>query len=189
MRSGGVERQYAEGTPGMFAAGDVLMYAPHDRPYTGVIKSARYDLLMFDPDLLDEVAATAPGRRTEPVRLTDDRPIPVAAQRLRALITHLRGHVLTDPVSRESPLTISAAAGITGRAVQAAFRRHRDTTPMAYLRRVRLNRAHHDLTAADPNSGVTVGQIAARSGFSSPAIFTDLYRRQYGITPRRTLDT
>jgi hypothetical protein len=25
------------------------MYAPHDRPYAGVIQGARYNLIMFDP--------------------------------------------------------------------------------------------------------------------------------------------
>ena len=78
VHSGGIVRQYSqgtEGTEGSFGAGDVFMYAPHDRPYTGVIQGARYSLIMFDPGLLDQVAATARGRTAESVRLTGDRPV------------------------------------------------------------------------------------------------------------------
>jgi transcriptional regulator GlxA family with amidase domain len=90
----------------------------------------------------------------------------------------------------ERPITVAdmaAAAGITTRALQAAFRRHRDTTPMAYLRQVRLDGAHRDLRAADPTSGATVTEIAARWGFRTPARFTSLYQQQYGTSPSGTV--
>ncbi len=45
---------------------------------------------------------------------------------------------------------IAAAVGVTPRSVQYTFRRHLGTTPLEYLRRVRLDRAHRDLQAADP---------------------------------------
>ena len=71
-------------------------------------------------------------------------------------------------------------------AVQLAFRRHLDTTPIEYLRRVRLDRAHHDLIAADP-ARVTVTAIAVRWGFPSPSRFAARYRQAYGISPSHTL--
>jgi len=43
--------------------------------------------------------------------------------------------------------------------------------PMAYLRVVRLDRAHHDLLATDPSHGDTVTAIAARWGFYSNSRF------------------
>ncbi|SCG60173.1 helix-turn-helix domain-containing protein [Micromonospora halophytica] len=67
----------------------------------------------------------------------------------------------------DQPITvdqIAAAAGVRPRAPQLAFRRHHDTTPMRYVRQVRLERAHHDLQAADPTTGVTVTVIATRWG-------------------------
>jgi AraC-like DNA-binding protein len=82
---------------------------------------------------------------------------------------------------------IAAAANVSIRAVQFAFRRQLDTTPMAYLRTVRLDRAHHDLLATDPSHGDTVTGIAARWGFYSNSRFAALYRRAYGVTPRHTL--
>jgi AraC-like DNA-binding protein len=81
---------------------------------------------------------------------------------------------------------IAAAAHVTPRAVQLAFRRHLDTTPMAYLQQVRLERARADLLAADPHQE-TVTALALRWGFSSPSRFSALYRRAYGIVPSKTL--
>lgn len=247
VHSGGIVRQYfPDGTEGTFGAGDVFMYVPHDRPYAGVIQGARYNLIMFDPGLLDQVAATARGRGSEHVRLTGDRPVSLAAARqLRSLIAYLYHHVLPDPAMCDAPLIVSAvsqhvaasvlsafpnnallepaaadrrdahratlrravayidahagepvtladiaaAAGTTGRAVQAAFRRHLDTTPMGYLRRVRLDGAHRDMQDADPTTGATVAAIAARWGFSHMARFTSFYQEQYGTLPSHTLRT
>lgn len=82
---------------------------------------------------------------------------------------------------------IAAAAGTTGRAVQLAFRRHLDLTPLAYLRRVRLERAHRDLEDAEPGDGATVSGIAARWGFGHPGRFGHAYQQRYGVPPSRTL--
>jgi AraC-like DNA-binding protein len=82
---------------------------------------------------------------------------------------------------------IAAAANVSIRAVQFAFRRQLDTTPMAYLRAVRLDHAHHDLVATDPDHGDTVTGIASRWGFYSNSRFATQYRRAYGVTPSHTL--
>jgi len=50
--------------------------------------------------------------------------------------------------------------------LQRAFRQYRDTTPMGYLRRIRLDHAHRELLTADPSRGDTVSAIAARWGFA-----------------------
>jgi AraC-like DNA-binding protein len=81
---------------------------------------------------------------------------------------------------------IAAAAFVTIRAVQTAFRRHLDTTPMAYLRRVRLDHAHRELLAANP-AHETVTAVAYRWGFPNPARFAAYYRQAYGVPPSRTL--
>lgn len=83
---------------------------------------------------------------------------------------------------------IAGAVHVTIRAVQLAFRRHLGTTPMAYLRQVRLSNAHRDLLAADP-AKQTVTAIACRWGFSSPSRFAVYYRHAYGVLPVHTLRT
>jgi AraC-like DNA-binding protein len=81
---------------------------------------------------------------------------------------------------------VAAAANVTIRAVQLAFRRHLGTTPLAYLRRVRLEHAHRDLLAADP-AIETVTAVAYRWGFPSTSRFAEQYRAAYGVTPSHTL--
>jgi AraC-like DNA-binding protein len=81
---------------------------------------------------------------------------------------------------------IAAAAFVGVRAVQLAFRRHLDCTPMAYLRRVRLDHAHRELLGSDPAT-LSVTMVAARWGFGSPAGFAHAYSRTYGVPPSHTL--
>jgi AraC-like DNA-binding protein len=82
---------------------------------------------------------------------------------------------------------IAAAAGMSRRAVQLAFRRHLDTTPTAYLRRVRLDGAHRELLDARADAGLTVTDVAYRWGFSSPSRFAERYRAAYGVSPSESL--
>jgi AraC-like DNA-binding protein len=92
----------------------------------------------------------------------------------------------------DEPLTldqIAVVAGVTGRALQYAFRRCYGTTPMGYLRRVRLERAHAQLQAADPADGTTVAAIARQWGWTKASSFSDAYRQRFGVPPSRTLRT
>ena len=81
---------------------------------------------------------------------------------------------------------IAAAIGVTPRTVQYTFRRHLGATPLGYLRRVRLFRAHRDLQAADPTVD-TVMQIAGRWRFSHPGRFSMAYKEAFGTSPSSTL--
>lgn len=81
---------------------------------------------------------------------------------------------------------VAAACSVTIRTIQLAFRRHMETTPLKYLRRVRLHHAHRDLLAADPARD-SVTAVAYRWGFASPSRFARYYRQAYGIPPGRTL--
>ncbi|MEU4401901.1 helix-turn-helix transcriptional regulator [Micromonospora orduensis] len=85
-----------------------------------------------------------------------------------------------------SAADVAGAAAVSLRAVQLAFRRHLGTTPMAYLRGIRLDRAHHDLVRADPRRE-TVSAIASRWGFVNHSRFTARYHASYGVPPRETL--
>jgi len=88
----------------------------------------------------------------------------------------------------DQPLALDDLAetvGTSARALQYAFRRFRDTTPMAFLRQERLARAHQDLQAARP--GATVTDIATRWGFTHFGRFAQSYRARFGCTPRQTL--
>lgn len=81
---------------------------------------------------------------------------------------------------------IADAAGVTIRSVQLSFRRHLDTTPMAYVRRVRLQYVRDELVDGDPDS-TTVTGVAGRWGFSNFGRFAAQYRVEFGELPGQTL--
>lgn len=102
---------------------------------------------------------------------------------LRRAIDYIEAHA-GEPIDVGD---IAAAAGIGPRGLQHSFRRYRDTTPRAYLRGIRLERAHGDLRDGDPTRGDTVSVIARRWGFTHLGRFTSAYRHRYGRTPSDTL--
>lgn len=89
---------------------------------------------------------------------------------------------LDQPLAIED---VALAAGVGVRALQLAFRRFRDSTPLEFLRRARLERAHADLQAARP--GTTVTDVAMRWGFAHFGRFAQSYRARYGQSPSQTL--
>ncbi|HEV7188884.1 MAG TPA: helix-turn-helix transcriptional regulator [Blastococcus sp.] len=134
---------------------------------------------------LDAVAAAVLA--TFPSTATTDGP---GARAGRAAPAAVRRAVDYIDAHADQPLTvadIARATGIGPRALQEAFRRHRGTTPTAYLRDARLERAHRELQAADPALGATVAAIAARWGFAHRGRFATAYRDAFGRSPQQTL--
>lgn len=89
------------------------------------------------------------------------------------------------------PITVADAAqalGISVGDLERTFASNAMMSPGAYLRRVRLSAAHEDLLAGDPSSA-SVPEIARRWGFASVGGFAHLYRRDYGSSPERTLES
>jgi len=126
-------------------------------------------LMVFPNTAMTATQAPGPGR--------------VAPAALRRAVAFIDEHADRDI----SAADIAAAAHVTVRAIQLAFRRHLDTTPSAYLRRVRLDHAHQQLCAASRGDGVTVTEVATRWGFASPSRFASSYRDAYGVLPSYTL--
>jgi AraC-like DNA-binding protein len=111
-----------------------------------------------------------------------DTAAPSAVRRATAFIDDHAG----EPIGLAE---IAAAARLSPRAVQDAFRRHLETTPMTHLRQVRLRRAQQELRTADPGSGTTVAEVATRWGFAHHGRFAASYRREFGRTPAQDLHT
>lgn len=80
---------------------------------------------------------------------------------------------------------ISRVAGVSVRTLHKGFRDFRDTSPMEFLRSVRMERAHRDLLEAGP--GICVTEIATRWGFFQFGRFAGRYRDRYGEPPSATL--
>jgi AraC-like DNA-binding protein len=85
------------------------------------------------------------------------------------------------------PLTvteIAGAAGVSVRSLQAAFQQFRDATPVAYLRRIRLDAVHKELSA--PVNTLPVNEVALKWGFTHMGRFAAQYRTAYGRHPSET---
>jgi AraC-like DNA-binding protein len=104
-------------------------------------------------------------------------------QPLRRALAFIDDHA-GDPITLSD---IAVAARLSARGVQAAFRRHLDTTPLAYLRSVRMERAHRDLQSSGPGNGVSVAGLAAKWGFTHLGRFAIEYKRRFGVYPSHTL--
>lgn len=103
------------------------------------------------------------------------------SQALQRAVAYIDAHAGGDVSLAE----VATASRVSPRALQYAFRRHLGTTPMGYLRRVRLDQARRDLRTCRP--GATVAEVAARWGFYNQGRFAALYRAAYGENPHRTL--
>ena len=87
------------------------------------------------------------------------------------------------------PITIAdmvAVSGASRRKLFQAFRDYRRTSPMAFLKSHRLERAHADLAKADGGE-CTVSQISGAWGFGHSGHFAKDYRAQFGCNPSDTL--
>jgi AraC-like DNA-binding protein len=116
-------------------------------------------------------------RAPQPADRADTTPL-----LLRRAVAFIDDHAHTDIGAAD----VAAAIHVTPRAVQYMFRRHLDSTPSGYLRRVRLHHAHQELLASTPMQ-TTVSTVAARWGFLHAGRFSALYRQTYGESPYITL--
>jgi transcriptional regulator GlxA family with amidase domain len=84
----------------------------------------------------------------------------------------------------KEPITLAEAAvcaGCSVRALQLAFRRCRGVTPMAALRRIRLEAARAALGCADRPASIRA--IAAAYRFTNPGRFARLFKEEFGQFP------
>ena len=107
---------------------------------------------------------------------------PAEPDTLRRAVTFIEDNAALELTAAD----VARAASVSVRALQLAFRRHLDTTPMAYLRQVRLARARCELEAAREES-VTVTSVASRWGFGNPGRFAAQFRDAFGASPSEVL--
>lgn len=108
--------------------------------------------------------------------------LPTLPAYVRRAIRYLRAN-LDQPITLQE---LAAHCGVCERTLQLGFRKSKDTTPMEYLRVLRLQGARADLQRAIPGPGV-VSAIALRHGFSHLSLFAREYRREFGESPSATL--
>lgn len=77
-------------------------------------------------------------------------------------------------------------AGVSSRSIFTGFKKYRNTTPMRYLKEVRLQYAYEDLKRGHVGKD-TVTTVAFNWGFSHLGHFSTDYKRRFGETPYETL--
>ena len=83
---------------------------------------------------------------------------------------------------------IAEYACVSPRTLEAAFKRHGDTSPLAYARRRRLQAVHDILRAAHRDGRpANVTDVAMNHGFIHMGRFAAQYREQFGCSPSETL--
>jgi AraC-like DNA-binding protein len=83
--------------------------------------------------------------------------------------------------------TLARAAGVSVRTLFSGFRDFRQITPMAYLKTVRLEKAHAALQSGDVDGSAGVTRIALDAGFSHLGRFAQAYRARFGELPSATV--
>jgi AraC-like DNA-binding protein len=96
------------------------------------------------------------------------------------------GLIEERPMEIVTASDIAQAVGLSVRALDDGFRRHIGSSPMAYLREVRMARAYRELVESDPDV-TTATFIACRWGFGNYGRFAVTYRNRYGCSPSETL--
>jgi AraC-like DNA-binding protein len=96
-------------------------------------------------------------------------------QRLNPVIQHMKHH-LKETMRRDE---LARIAGLSPAQFHVVFSSIMQTTPMDYLRTLRLRQAQRLLlTTADP-----VKEIAAQSGYEDPFVFCKFFKRTCGLSP------
>ncbi|TFV70345.1 AraC family transcriptional regulator [Blastococcus sp. CT_GayMR20] len=107
---------------------------------------------------------------------------PAAPQAVREAVELIDAHP-EDPWTTAS---LARRVAVSARSLQEGFARSYGVPPSAYLRSVRLDRAHAELLAADPHT-TTVANVAGRWGFLYLSRFAASYREKFGENPSATL--
>ena len=109
-------------------------------------------------------------------------PPAVAPVAIRRAVAFIHEH-LHEPITMA---TVAEHVGISTRSLHRGFVSHYETAPHEFLKSARLDRAHLDLVAADPDAS-RVADIANRWGFAHLGRFARDYRIAYGVSPSDTL--
>lgn len=93
---------------------------------------------------------------------------------------YMREHAPKAPTLTE----IAAAVGVSGRALHKGFKNYRNTTPMRYLRDLRLDGVRRELQGAAAH--ISVAEIAYAWGYLNLGRFALAYRKRFGELPSQT---
>lgn len=93
------------------------------------------------------------------------------------IVAHLKDHISIDD--------LVDVTGVSPRSIYNGFNSFRGTTPLKFIRELRLSKVREDLIERGPEDSVTT--IATRWGFNQLGRFSATYKKVYGESPSETL--
>ncbi len=99
-----------------------------------------------------------------------------AAQRMKQMLEFIESHY-TEALTLEQ---IAAAASLSENACLRCFRQVLNTSPIQYIKQLRLEKAAQLLLSTNRK----IGDIALECGFTDQSYFTRTFREEKGISPR-----
>jgi AraC-like DNA-binding protein len=136
--------------------------------------AVRYE---FECALMTQILMTVPSQLTP---LLHRKPAHTGRSKIHELVEYINDHA--DEQIRIDDLV--AMAGLSARALQLGFHEVIGMSPTAYIRSVRLDRVHRQLSSG-PTESVT--DVATRWNFFHPSRFAHQYRQRFGVLPSETL--
>src|SRR5262249_44754723 len=128
--------------------------------------------------LLDTLLATHQNNYSTALAAREPVAIP---RHLRSVITAIQ----TSPEQTWTLAAMAAHAGVSVRTLCEVFRHFHGSTPMEFVRSVRLARTREELKQLGPRASIAA--IARRWGFGHAGRFAAAYARTFGETPSETL--
>lgn len=105
----------------------------------------------------------------------------LSQQRTTGPLRDLLDQLHADPAADHDLESMAAQVSVTPRHLARLFRRHLDTTPGAYLTRLRLEGARMHLL--DTHPGPSLERLAARWRLGRAEQLRRLFHRRYGVSP------
>ncbi|MCM8854785.1 MAG: AraC family transcriptional regulator [Candidatus Thiodiazotropha sp.] len=131
----------------------------------------------FRSTLLTSLLLTLPNNFSDALQASDKR---VAPCNVRRAMDYIHAN-FRDTVTIEQLVEVS---NVSARSLFDCFRKFVGSTPMQYLRKIRLEKARERLQVGNPDDNVT--QVAMACGFTQLGRFSAWYKQVYGETPCQT---
>ena len=101
-------------------------------------------------------------------------------------IKRVEEYILTHAAEAVTIECLAEKAGVGVRTLFSGFQRYRNSTPMEYLREIRLEKVHAELIS-NQYAIKSVTDVALKWGFNHLGRFAIEYKRRYGEAPSATL--
>ena len=135
-------------------------------------------MTQFAQFVLTGLLLSHPHNHTDALRRLEK---PIAPGDVKRAIDYLQANLQ----SAISLADIVAESGVPGRTLFKHFQDYRGTSPMRYLRKIRLEQVRESLRKASSEESVT--EIAMHWGFRHLGRFSVEYRKRFGESPSETL--